>query len=52
MELHIGSNAGISIGNKMYAGRRGLYNLLFMKNPKDFNDQDLSDYKEILETCT
>ena len=48
-ELHIGSNAEINIGNKTYSGRQGLYELLFMKNPKGYDEQDLHDFKDILE---
>lgn len=51
-ELRIGTNAGIGVGKKMYTGSKGLYDLLFLKNPKDYNDNDLSDYKEILETSS
>lgn len=52
LELYIGSNGGISIGNKMYAGKGGLYELLFMKNPKEYTEEDLNNYKEILETSS
>lgn len=51
MELHIGSNAEINIGTKTYGGNLGLYELLFKKepNPKDYDQQDLQDYLDILK---
>lgn len=51
-ELHIGSNAEINIGNKMYPGKQGLYELLFMKKPKGYDEQDLHAYKDILEASS
>lgn len=52
MELHVGPKAEINIGNKMYHGKQGLYELLFMKDPKGYDDQDLHDYKDILEASS
>lgn len=34
--------------NKQYKGTPGLYQLLFMKQPKGYNQKDLDAYKEIL----
>ena len=44
-------NDRIIIGNKQYAGRPGLYELLIKQNPNKrlYNTYDLSTYKEILE---
>lgn len=51
-ELHIGPNAEINIGNKMYPGKQGLYELLFMKKPRGYDERDLHVYKDILEVSS
>lgn len=39
----------IKIGDKLFQGTPGLYELIFMKEPKTFNSKDQQTYKEILE---
>lgn len=38
----------ILIGDRKYLGTNGLYQLLFMKNPEDYTDEDLLRYGTIL----
>lgn len=50
-EIDFDRNDNISIGKKVYHGSRGLFELLFMKDP-DMNEITVTDkrkYKEILE---
>lgn len=48
-EINMGQNTEIIIGDKIFDGSKGLYNLLFMKRPQDYSEQDLADYKNILQ---
>jgi len=43
------ANDDITIEDKDYKGTKGLWELLTLKEPKDFSDEDLQVYKEILE---
>lgn len=43
------ANDDISIGDKIFKGSKGLWELLTLKSPKDYTDKDLESYKEILE---
>lgn len=49
-ELHFGENNELIIDDRQYAGTKGLYELIFMKNPVGRQTKDdLKNYKEILE---
>ena len=52
-ELRIGDkrlelNEKINIGNRAYDGTRGLYELIFLKNPRNVTAEDVANYHEIL----
>lgn len=42
-------NDNITIGDKSFEGTRGLWELLTLKEPKDYSKNDLKNYKEILQ---
>lgn len=44
----INSQMNYSIGRRVYPVTRGLTDLLLMKNPKDYSDKDLENYKNML----
>lgn len=44
------ANDDIIIGDKTYKGTKGLWELLTLKEPINYNDTDLQNYKEILES--
>lgn len=48
-ELSIGENNEFMLDNRPYEGTRGLYELIFMKEPHGYTNSDLKNYKEILE---
>lgn len=47
--LEIDDDDSLRIGGKRYEGTTGLYELLFMKHPEDYTQNDLSAYKSILQ---
>lgn len=49
MDLKFGDDSEIIIGDKIYDGSSGLYNLLFMNEPTKYDRKNLTDYKEILQ---
>src|SRR5204863_1173562 len=44
------ANDDITIGDKIYKGTKGLWELLTLKEPIDYSDDDLNTYKKILES--
>lgn len=51
MKLEINPNEDLIIGNDLYVGTIGLYELIFMKEPdaRIYTDMDLKQYRTILE---
>lgn len=47
-DVEIDNTDSISVKGKVYKGTPGLYELLFMKLPKNYNEDDLMQYKSIL----
>lgn len=47
-EVEISSD-DVTIGDKTYKGTKGLWELLTLKEPVNYNEADLQNYKEILE---
>ena len=45
--IHVDNNI-IIVGEKVYEGTRGLWELITMKEPDDFNDEDRDNYAEIM----
>ena len=50
-EIEINNN-DITIEDKIYKGTKGLWELLTLKEPTNYNESDLQNYKEILETTS
>lgn len=51
VELNFDSSGNfLTVGTKTYEVTRGLLELIFKKNPKDFETSDLENYKSIYDT--
>lgn len=46
------SGDNIIIKDKMYKGTTGLYELIFMKSPRDYTNADLLQYSDVLDTTS
>lgn len=49
--LNFESTGDIRVGDQIFSGTKGLYNLLFLKDPVKYTEHDLKNYKEILSVA-
>ena len=48
-EVTVDEDSNISVDNKTYNGTPGLWSLIMLATPKDFNDQDFDAYRELVK---